>query len=507
MTLEPNTLNFTDIVNRYHALPNIDSSQIEELHSSLEKADFATIILEQPVAQKLHEVVLKASSNIDKDSPIRASLEKVDAFTLGPRLSKITNFLNNLLTDEAGINAAIAQIQNDHLEGTYQLRDFLKEKMGPLPAVDEELIKKDAAYALLVLVLNQNPEEDHLREMAAKAYAEQYPEDEKFEKNYAWFNSPIPLLGHFLLLTNKWKSVNPENKGFYDDRMFGFVAGTQVFDKGEKISPTQLALIAEREKRSAASITGKLKPTEDGYEVTGWCSTAPMATDKFWSNLYIPSRWAALDSAVSGYFEKLQNSSDLLKERLGVADGTAMLLAVSGSYCSGKATCIQKTYGEDITYFSVETLNDLIKTPDEERKDHHFEAVAVKNKFQHNLSKIQVVVIKAAAIDWRFGNMINNEYVSRDKIRFLEIASNNFDVILQRLKQREPGASATRIQQVRRSFDDAQKNRKGRIETSEKNSKVELTLVDENFNPIANVKDGKRTITEGQEDLFNQLIS
>lgn len=432
-------------------------------------------------------------------------------------LSYQETFLLKIFGGEEGIKRAISTLRSDRLSNAHELNKIIRNTVHPLPRVDEELIQKDPLLSLVVLILNGDPAEDHLRDRAAESYIAKHPEDKNFEKGYAYLKNPDIVAGHLLINAGKWKCSNPKNEEFYDEQIAGLFHGTVAFDIGDKISHEELNQIQEKEGENPRfPILGKLKYNrEDEFDVINWCSTPNMSPEETrLEDLFIPSRCMKQDQVVSNYVDKLKETSPIVQEVYGLPAKESAVVAILGPYGVDKNQFTQKKFSKDenITIYNLDSLKTLLMGPISRPEDHHFEAMMLTKKLLSEITDISALITETAAIDeYRFNRMVNRDFSSRDKLVIEEIAPEKALDPVNRL-EREGVTDQRRLGATTTSCNDALKLRKSRIEGIEKNPKIDYTLYcnpSENSNEcveVAKVKNGVLKIVDGQQELYNKLI-
>jgi len=435
-------------------------------------------------------------------------------------LSPQNVFLQKVLGGEERIRFAISHLRNDRLSNSAQLTKFLKESISVLPKVNEELIQEDPLLSMLVLILNNDPSENHLREIAAETYIAKHSEDKRFEKAYAYLKVPHILVAHLLISTNQWKCANSENDEFYDEQMAGLFHGTVAFDKGDRLSPEELNKIKKQEgEKPRFPIAKKLEEKEGYFEVKDWCSTPPMCpSDTRLDDLFIDSRRVKQERVVVDYINSLKETSSIILATYGLPPNKSAVVAIIGPYGVGKSRFTQQKFTEakKVTTFDLDKLNSFLMESTSRPQDHHFEAMMLKSKLLSSLAEVPALLTETAAIDeYRFNRMVNRDFSSRDQIIVEEIAPEKPSDAVNRFISREGVTDQSRLGAATTSANDALKFRSGRIEMTKENSKINFTLYcsqpdkERNavFIEVAKVQDGKVLVAEGQEELFKRLTT
>lgn len=204
------------------------------------------------------EIPVEFSPSLDDTQPLEFSFK--DAF-------------DRLVGGQLGMETVLDKLQHDRIFDEDTLSEFLKRKVSPF---SENLIDQDPMAALLSLILQDDPSQNELRDRVADAYIEKFPEDDKFEKAYAFTRKPHILLAHLLLKTERWICMNLELEKFYYEQMIDLFQGGITFHKPETLS------------NEAANRISKIDPTflealEDTSEepifwVMKTCSTPKLTT-------------------------------------------------------------------------------------------------------------------------------------------------------------------------------------------------------------------------------------
>ena len=494
------------------------------LFSFLEANDeYLNHTLKETTTKKLSELAQKASSTVDKDSSQYKTLNKIKHLTNRIGSDDITVKLDGELRKLFGneIQKAINLLRHDRFINDVQLAEFLKKSIGDLPTVNEALIKKDPLLAMFILILNNNPREDHLRDLAADRYILQYPEDERFEKAYIYLKTPNILIGHLLICSDNWSSANPENKAFYDEQMAGMFHGNIAFDKGDRLSFEEVTLIQKCEGENPRfPIINKLEKKEGYFEVKDWCTTPAMcSSDTRLDDLFITSRRVAQESTLVGFVGLLEETSKIVQRVYKLSPDESAAVAIIGPYGAGKSHYVrQKFSGEKpITVFSLDRLNQLLMNPTSRRQDHHFEAMMLTGKLLKQLAEIPVLLTETAAIDeFRFNRLVDRDFSARHRIIIEEIAPENTTDSIKRFAAREGNkvsSNQSHMGAVTTSTNDALRFRAGRIESAKMNPKVDYTLYcnisaangDAVFAEIAKAKGGVLTVQEDRKETFSLL--
>lgn len=407
---------------------------------------------------------------------------------------------------------AINNIRSSRFNGDQAVVvEFLKSTLGELPNVNEQFVEENPLLAMIALILKGDPAEDYLRDRAAVAYKKNYPDDTRFETNYAFLKHPTILLSHLLITAGAWECANPDNKEYYDEQMAGLFQGTIAFDKGDQLSKEELALIQKREDpKTPYPISAKLLENPNGYEVKGWCSTPSMVdTVSRVDDLYIDSRRAVQKQTISQFIDSLKDTSAILAECYHLPVDALHAICVIGPYGAGKSHFIESKFeGKKMTIYSLDELNNKLKSPDSSPGDHHFEAMMLTRDLLTQLNNVPVLMYEGASIDqFRFNRMINRDFGSRHII-VEEVSPNNPEESVKNCMTREAGKglilSDSRLGAIRTSAEDAQKFRKGRVESAENNSRIDYTLYCNNM-IVATVRDKVLTVSEDQQELFHAL--
>ncbi len=428
--------------------------------------------------------------------------------------------LLKLFGGEEGIRTAISHLRNDRLSNSEELTHLLKTTTTHFPKVNEELVRNDPLLSLLVLILNNNPAEDNLRDQAAQNYIKTHPEDKRFEKAYAYLKVPHILVAHLLIITNQWKCANPANNEFYDEQMAGLFQGTVAFDKGDRVSREELLKIQKQEGENPRfPIAKKLEEKEEGFEVKEWCCTPPMCPiDTRLDDLFIASRRIKQEHMMTGYIDRLKETGSIIQETYKLLPTVSAVVAIIGPYGVGKSRFTQQKFTEkkNITSYSLDKLNSFLMEPTGRPQDHHFEAMMLTNKLLSGLAEVPALLTEVAAIDeFRFNRMVNRDFSSRNRIVIEEIAPENTSDTVKRFIDREGVVDQSRLGAATTTANDALKFRSNRIEKSKENPKIYYTLYcnppakEENvmFIEVAKIRDGVLTITNGQEELYKKLVN
>lgn len=438
----------------------------------------------------------------------------------GP-LHALEVFLQQMLGGEKGIRRAIGLLRDDRFSNEKNLTKFLKEVVGEFPEINEKTINEDPLFAMLVLMLKNDPSRDHWREFAGTTYIAKHPEDERFEKAYVYLKEPHILLAHLLISTDQWMCANPENKEFYDEQMAGLFHGTVAFDKGDKISPEELDKIQQMEGENPRyPIADKLVEKKGYYEVTAWCSTPAMCkTESRLDDLFVANRRDAQECIIVNYIDRLKETSPIVQASYKIPSNQLAVVALIGPYGSGKSEFIHQKFPEEkITTFSLDKLNDFLRDSHSRSQDHHFEAMMLTSKLLRELDNVPVLLTETAAIDkYCFNRLVNRDFSSRDKIIIEEIAPEKTEDAVNRFLQREGMtklSNQSRIGAAKTSAEDALKYREGRIEMAKDNPKISYTLYcsssstggNADFLEIAKAHSGKFLVNEGQNELFKKLL-
>jgi len=441
-------------------------------------------------------------------------------------LFRLHAFLYSRLGGDEGIQQANELIRHDRFTGEAKMAAFLLEALGKLPEVNETLIQQDPLLAMLVLILKDDSAEDHWRDAAADAYIAQYPEDKRFEKAYVYLKSPQILLTHLLVSTSQLKCANPENTAFYDEQIAGLFHGTIAFDKGDQISSEELGLIQQQEGTSPSfPIMNKLEKNESFFTVKDWCCTPVMSPTKSRvDDLFIPSRRGIQERVLSDFLEQLIQTSAIVQKAYSLPQNESTVVAVIGPYGAGKSKFVEKKFLENITVYSLDRLNENLKSPLSRPQDHHFEAMMLTSRLLAKVAEVPVLLTEVAAIDeFRFNRLVNRDFVKRERIIIEEIAPKKTIDSVNRLIRREFSeqdenmllVNKSRIDAATTSSDDALRYRSSRIQNAAINSKIDYTLYCSETNSdgeaifceIATTKNGAVSISKGRESTFNQLIS
>lgn len=175
---------------------------------------------------------------------------------------------------QLGIENALDKLQHDRIYGEDTLSEFLKETVA---AFSEDLIEQDPMHALFSLILQDDPTQNELRDKAADSYSEKYPEDEKFEKAFAYTRKPHIFLAHLLLKAEKWVCIDINPEKFYYEQMIDLFQGTITFHKPETLTRKEVEKIISQGNHSF------LEALEDTSEepifwVMKTCSTPKLTT-------------------------------------------------------------------------------------------------------------------------------------------------------------------------------------------------------------------------------------
>jgi hypothetical protein len=417
---------------------------------------------------------------------------------------------------------AVKFIRHDRFTNEAKLTDFLREAMGELPEVNEPMIQKDPLFAMIVLILKNDPAENHWRDVAAETYIVQHPEDDRFEKAYVYLKTPHILLAHILICTKQWNCANPENKAFYDEQMAGLFHGTIAFDKGDRLSPEELAMIQQREGENPQFPIGNKVEKKEGYfEVKDWCSTPAMcATETRIEDLFITSRRAVQEHILASYINGLEETSAIVQKVYALPPGESAVVAIIGPYGAGKSRFVQQKFLKErpITVFSLNKLNELLMNPSSRPQDHHFEAMMLTSKLLKRLAEVPVLLTETAAIDeYRFNRLVDREFTSRNRIVIEEIATEKPSDAVDRFVIKEGVKTAANLSLMglaTTSANDALRFRAGRIENAKNHPKIHYTLycslTDTTgtpvFTEIAKAENGAVKVVKDREETFAHLV-
>ncbi|MFI5344160.1 MAG: hypothetical protein ACHQUC_08065 [Chlamydiales bacterium] len=420
----------------------------------------------------------------------------------------------NIIQDPELSRMAIDHIRSSRFNGDQTpVVEFLKSNLRELPALNEKLVEQSPLLAMMALIINGDPAEDHWRDRAAAAYKKKYPLDGRFESNYAYLKHPTILLSHLLITSGAWKCANPENKAFYDEQMAGSFQGNIAFDKGDQLSREEFALIQQREDpKTPYPILEKLSENEHGYEVKEWCSTPCMVDTKSRvDDVYIASRRRFQIETMNHFIGSLKETSAIISEEYHLPADQLHAVCVIGPYGAGKSRFIEaKFVGKKVTTYSLDELNNRLKSSESSPSDHHFEAMMLTRDLLTQLAEVPALLYENAAIDrFRFSRMTGRDFSSRQLI-VEEISPATPEEAVKNFIARESGKeqilSDSRIGAARTSAEDAQKFRGERIESIKGNSRISYTLYC-NDAVVATVRDRVLTVAEGQEELFHSLTS
>lgn len=418
----------------------------------------------------------------------------------------------SFFNSEQLIKAAISLLRQDRLFDIDILSPFLIKYLDAEP----QNMEKDPFLALLWLILN-NDESLEKREIAAKLYIEKFPQDKRFEKNYAYIKHPHILLAHKLIESGKWTCANPENLTFYNEQIAGLIAGTVALDIGDVLTTDEFFKIQEKEGSKpdepiANVVTKKipnsplLNPT---YRVNKWYCTPQMRQSSL-DEFYIAGRREFQNKVMSHYLQDLRSTSSLIQKVFGV--GQNGVVAVIGPYGAGKSTFLKEKFqNQAYVQFGLDHLSPYLANNANSRKqDHHFEAMALKAELLQATNSIDCLLTETAAIDKSRLNGLLRNFDKRQKVIF-EIAPRDVNEAVERVSARgsseiDPGSAKT-------SSIDAQKYRSERIETICTKDNLSYTLY---CNPtqlegktaliqVATIHDKKLEIAQGQESLFEEL--
>ena len=67
---------------------------------------------------------------------------------------------------------------------------------------------------------------------------------------YFFLKDPDIFIAHLLITGGRWICANPENISFYDEQIAGMFQGTIAFDKGERLTASEVSKIQAHEKDS-----------------------------------------------------------------------------------------------------------------------------------------------------------------------------------------------------------------------------------------------------------------
>ncbi len=413
-------------------------------------------------------------------------------------------FLHKLFNGKEGIDSAKSCLREDRLSNTKSLTQVIREKISDFSFVDKE----DPLMALLILMINENPSEDHFRDLAAETYIADHPEDTRFEKAYAYLRSPHILIAHLLIVSEEWQCSNPTNCSFYDEQLAGLFLGTVAFDKGDRITQEELIKIqAFEEENPRFPIFNRLEQQGSDYLVKDWCSTPVMCPNTGLDDLFIKSRREYQKRIVTEYLQDLKETSKKLSISYDIPSDQTAVVAVIGPYGSGKSHFTQQRFlGEKITSFGLDEINGRLSLSGR-KQDHHFEAMMLHRHLVSEISSIPVLYTETAATDeYRFNRLVS-DFASRDRIIIQEIAnkgSNSMDQFV----SREGPTDLSRLGAAQVSANDAQRFRAQRIKSCEKNPKISYTLYcnqKQGFIRVATIEDGNFLIDEGYENLYFYL--
>ena len=416
-------------------------------------------------------------------------------------------FLHKLFGGKEGIDSAKSCLREDRLSNTKSLTQVIREKISDFSFLDSELIKEDPLMGLLALMINENPLEDNLRDVAAERYLSTHPEDTRFEKAYAYLRSPHILIAHLLIVSEEWQCSNPTNCSFYDEQLAGLFQGTVAFDKGDRITQEELIKIQAFEGENQFPIFNCLEQQGSDYLVKDWCSTPVMCPNTGLDDLFIKSRREYQKRIVNEYLQDLKETSKKLSISYNIPSDQTAVVAVIGPYGSGKSHFTQQRFlGEKITSFGLDEINGRLSLSGR-KQDHHFEAMMLHRHLVSEISSIPVLYTETAATDeYRFNRLVS-DFASRDRIIIQEIA-NKGSTSMDQFVSREGPIDLSRLGAAQASANDAQRFRAQRIKSCEKNPKISYTLYcnqKQGFIRVATIEDGDFRINGGYENLYFQL--
>ncbi len=434
------------------------------------------------------------------------------------------NFLNHLFGSEIQIELAIDNLRHDRFFGNSHLTAQLAGTAHMNTRVTDELINKNPLLALLILT-SQNDPSLELREKAADCYLAKFPQDTRFEKNYAYLTQPHILLAHLLILSESWKCKNPKNSEFYDEQMAGLFHGTIAFDIGDTLSSLELKAIQEKEGPNPKfPIANSLSLENEGpfppptYKVTKWCCTPALTQNENRLDLlYIAGRRETQKQALARFVKDLISTSEILQESLSIPSGQKTTIAVIGPYGAGKSTFASALL-KDKPYvqFGLDHLAPYLQGNGAARRnDYHFEAMMLKNELYQQVAEFPCVLTEPAAIDeYRFNGLLRN--FGSNTLMIHEIAPTIPQEAVERYTQREKNHSdQTQVGLADTCAVDAQRFRKQRIEKVLTTPNLSYTLycnpMQPNGNPefikVATIANQILSVVPEQQALFDQLVA
>lgn len=431
--------------------------------------------------------------------------------------------LVKIFKTEQNLDRLIKSVANDRInqsnESLTLLKELLQDNLSNPNFVNNGVANQSLAeknpllFILLTLILEekkQDVDSTNLRDKAADAYKKIY-EDERFERHYFYSKSPLPVLAHILMMAKVWKAV-------YDDQMMGIYSGTMCFEKDEVISKETINIILNKipETEQTKLLSTLEDQKNDKYKATRWISTPVLdeGLEGRLNRLYTADRRKKQNMFIEGYLKQLHNTSEKIGATLENREKSNALLII-GPYGSGKTTYLEREFGIQeeekgfLTTLSVDALNKYIVDHSvgiegASRLDFHFEAAILKNTIDP--SKIKNLFVIGVYIDnFRFDRAIERDYAGRN-IKIVEIAPETPQAAVLQLCRRDGITDSTNknFTQTLDSANDAQVNRKSRIEKVQQHPNVEYTLIcnkhTENADPcfveVCTVKNGKLIIID-----------
>lgn len=433
--------------------------------------------------------------------------------------------LLTLFKNIENLKTFVTYIEMDRLTNSNKTFEFLNELLEDYlgnTKIDEKLAESDPLLFILLTIIvehNQNDVDSTcLRNKAADAYMAKYT-DERFERNYFYSRSPIPILSHLLLITKIWENV-------YDDQMMGIYKGTVAYNENEIISKETVELIQKKEseinKGWPYPFSGALEKQHNGtYKVIKWCSTPVMdkGIDDRLDRLFTAARRIKHKEVIEDYKHALHVTSQTLHNQFPNPDQGAFVII--GPYGSGKTTYLTKNFGvvEDkslLVSLSADTLNNRMRSREDRasRSDFHFEAAILRDAIDN--SKVKILFATGAYVDsFRFDQMLDKTYLDRN-IHIIEIAPERSEHAVLRLCRREKitETTGTTFAQSLKTANTAQNSRMSRINKIKDHKtkyNVEYKLICNkqtetgapNFVEVCTVKNGKLEIQN--QELYTSL--
>lgn len=385
--------------------------------------------------------------------------------------------------NNVNLNEFIDAIHHDRVTHEDTTRILLKQYLpsafnGKLTMVDgvtnDELIETQPLLYLLQSIANNedNPKE---RERAAIIYKNQYGDDSRFELNYAYFNSPLPILTHLLIATKAWSKAlgHDKEKVSYDSEMMGTLLGNISYKSGAIISNEHYV----RLKKANSKLDTKGKQQANGHfvfsdKVFGLGCRVDLA--EWLDRIYIPSRRIQQHQLMALFEEKLKLTSEKL-EHFFDSDKKCVAFVI-GSIASGKTTYgdtvlgFKENTGDSVT-LSADSLKGLMHTLDflkpasdyqYNNSDFHFESCALSKLILPKKDEFKNLLVTGAYIDDRFQDALG-WYKDRN-ILVIEIATSTpLQAAKQAFHRDMHWQKQDNFNYVINSANSAQQNRQSRI--------------------------------------------